>query len=130
MNIPTYPHRYSPDLDKLGADEKQTAEAISKTMIEIADKTFADSGHAIRSVHAKSHGILKGKFEVLPVLPKTLAQGLFAKPATYAVVMRFSRSPVICSRIQSRPRADWRSRSSVSMENALKARSGIPPRIS
>jgi catalase len=93
MNIPAYPQQYSPDLDKPGADEKHTAEAISKTMIQIADKTFADSGHAIRSVHAKSHGILKGKFEVLPGLPKTLAQGLFARLATYAVVMRFSTIP-------------------------------------
>jgi hypothetical protein len=54
-------------------------------MIEIADQTFADSRHVIRSVHVKSLGILNGKFEVLPT---TLAQGLFAKPATYAVVMR------------------------------------------
>lgn len=51
---------------------------------------FADSRHAVRSVHAKSHGILKGELEVLPGLPAELAQGLFAKPAQYPVIMRLS----------------------------------------
>jgi hypothetical protein len=30
----------------------------------INEKTLADGGHAIRSVHAKSHGILQGYLEV------------------------------------------------------------------
>jgi catalase len=93
MNIPSHLERYSPDLDTPHKGEKQTADAIAKTMIEIADKTFADGGHALRSVHAKSHGILKGTFEVLPGLPSALAQGLLAKPATYPTVMRFSTIP-------------------------------------
>jgi hypothetical protein len=45
MNIPSLLQRYSPDLD-MPHKEKQTADAISKTMIEIADKTFADGGRA------------------------------------------------------------------------------------
>lgn len=85
--------RYSSELDKPGKDEREIAEAISRTMTEIADKTFAIEGHALRSVHAKSHGILKGSFEVLPGLPDSLAQGLFGKPATYPVVTRFSTIP-------------------------------------
>src|ERR1700709_2160935 len=93
MNVPSHLERYSPDLDTPHKGEKQTADAIAKTMIEIADKTFADGGHALRSVHAKSHGILQGTFEVLPGLPSALAQGLFAKPATYPTVMRFSTIP-------------------------------------
>jgi catalase len=93
MNIPSNLQKYSLDLDKPHKDEKQTADAISRTMIEIADKTFADGGHAIRSVHAKSHGILNGRFEVLAGLPRELAQGLFAKPATYPAIMRFSTIP-------------------------------------
>ena len=44
-------------------------------------------------MHAKSHGILEGKFEVLGGLPGPLAQGLFAKPSTYPVVMSFSTIP-------------------------------------
>lgn len=84
---------YSVDLDKPSKDEQQTADAISSTMAEIAQKTFADGGHALRAVHAKSHGLLRGNFEVVPGLPASLAQGLFQKPATHPVVMRFSTIP-------------------------------------
>jgi hypothetical protein len=83
----------SPDLDKPHKDEKQTADAISRMMTEIADKTFADGRHAIRSVHAKSHGIFKGTFEILSGLPEELAQGFFAKPSTRPAVLRFSTIP-------------------------------------
>jgi hypothetical protein len=83
----------SPDLDKPHKDEKQTADAISRMMTEIADKTFADGRHAIRSVHAKSHGIFTGTFEILSGLPEELAQGFFAKPSTRAAVLRFSTIP-------------------------------------
>ena len=38
----------------------------------------------------KSHGILKATFEILPRLPEVFAQGLFATPASYQAVMRFS----------------------------------------
>ena len=93
MSIPSHLQRYSADLDRPHKDEKQTADAIAKTMTAIADKTFADGGHALRSVHAKSHGILKGSFEVFAGLPGPLAQGLFAKPSTHPVVMRFSTIP-------------------------------------
>src|SRR6266404_4321135 len=55
--------------------------------------TFADGGHALRSVHAKTHGILQGYLEVDTDLPGDLAQGLFAKPGRYPVVMRFSTVP-------------------------------------
>ena len=92
MTIPSRLQRYSPDLDKPHKEEKQTADEISKTMSE-TDKTFADGGHALRSVHAKSHGILEGEFEVFGGLPGPLAQGIFAEPSTYPVVMRFSTIP-------------------------------------
>jgi len=59
----------------------------------INEKTFADGGHALRSVHAKTHGILQGYLEVDTDLPDDLAQGLFAKPGRYPVVMRFSTLP-------------------------------------
>jgi len=41
-------------------------------------------------VHAKSHGLLQGELRVLDGLPKSLAQGVFARPATYPVVLRIS----------------------------------------
>lgn len=91
--IPSNPQRYSDDLEVVEMDEPETARALAETMLSIARKTFEDSGHAIRSVHAKSHGILHGTFEVLPGLPPELAQGLFAEPATYDAVMRLSTTP-------------------------------------
>jgi hypothetical protein len=45
-------------------------------MRKISETTFKDGGHALRSVHAKSHALLRGRLEVLPDLPATLAQGL------------------------------------------------------
>lgn len=72
------------------ADEAELAQALSDTLLGIADTVFADSGHAIRCVHAKSHGLLKAELEVLPDLPSVPAQGMFARPGRYPVVMRFS----------------------------------------
>lgn len=92
-SIPSNPQPYNDSLEVIEKDEPETARALAETMISIARKTFEDSGHAIRSVHAKSHGILHGSFEVLPALPPVLAQGLFAQPATYGAVMRLSTTP-------------------------------------
>jgi hypothetical protein len=62
-------------------------------MHQISVKTFEDSGHAIRSVHAKTHGLLVGELTVLDGLPAPYAQGLFAQPGTYAAVLRLSTTP-------------------------------------
>src|SRR5262249_23564703 len=66
---------------------------LIETMSKIQEKTYADGGHALRSVHAKSHGLLRGELRVLPNLPEPLAQGLFERPGTYPVVIRFSTNP-------------------------------------
>ena len=44
----------------------------------------------MRSVHAKSHGILEGTLAIDAGLPPELAQGLFAKPGRHKVFMRLS----------------------------------------
>jgi catalase len=85
------PVRFSPSVERPDADEAKTIQALIATMRYI--KTFADGGHALRSVHAKTHGILQGYLEVDTDLPGDLAQGLFAKPGRYPVVMRFSTIP-------------------------------------
>jgi len=64
------------------------------TMRYINEKTLVDGGHAVRSVHAKSHGIIEGYLEVDADLPGDLAQGLFAKPGRYPVVMRLNENPI------------------------------------
>ena len=53
---------------------------------------FERHRHAIRDAHAKSHGFLKGEL-IVPELPPHLRQGLFAKPATYPLVIRLSSAP-------------------------------------
>lgn len=91
--LPPNPQPYRDDLEIIEADEAETAQDLADTMLSIARKTYEDGGHAIRSVHAKSHGILHGTFQVLDGLPPLLAQGLFAKPGTYEAIMRLSTTP-------------------------------------
>src|ERR1700730_16978717 len=80
------PVRFSPSVERPDADEANTTQGLIATMRYINEKTFADSGHALRSVHAKTHGILQGYLEVNTDLPGDLAQGLFAKPGRYPAV--------------------------------------------
>lgn len=87
------PIRYSPDLEHPGADEAETIAGLNAALGEIMDTTAKDLGHAIRSVHAKSHSILTGTLEVLPDLPPELAQGLFATPGEHPALLRISTNP-------------------------------------
>lgn len=87
------PVRFDPSVERLDPDEGVTINGLIATMRYVNEKTFADSGHAIRSVHAKTQGILEGYLQVDAGLPIELAQGLFAKPGRYPVVMRFSTLP-------------------------------------
>jgi hypothetical protein len=85
--------RFDPSMEVPEQDEAQTAAELVTTMRGICETTYKDGGHAIRSVHAKSHAILKGELTILPNLPTPYANGLFAKPGTHPVVMRFSTTP-------------------------------------
>ena len=84
---------YSPSVEKPAPDEHVIFDELSRTMQHITRTMASRYRHAYRPVHAKSHGILVGTLEVLPDLPEPLAQGLFAKAATYPVVFRFSTNP-------------------------------------
>ena len=74
-------------------DDAGALHEVQKGMAEIRKTTYGDTGHRMRSVHVKSHGLLKGELEVLKDLPPYLAQGLFATAATYPVIMRLSSAP-------------------------------------
>src|SRR5258708_8072996 len=87
------PVRFGSSVERADADEAKTTQALIATMRYINEKTFADGGHALRSVHAKTHGILQGYLEVDTDLAGDLAQGLFANPGRYPLVMRFSTIP-------------------------------------
>lgn len=85
--------RYSPAVEVPEQDEAETTQGLIDTMRSISQQTLSDGGHAIRSVHAKTHGILFGEIEVSTGLPPYLAQGMFSKPGRYPVVMRLSTIP-------------------------------------
>lgn len=87
------PVLYSPSIEKAEADERDTAQELMETMRGIAEKTYEDTAKGLRSVHAKNHGVLKGKIEVFDNLPPELTQGIFAKPGSFDVIMRLSTSP-------------------------------------
>lgn len=84
---------YSPSVETIAPDEEVTIDELSRTMQHITRHMATRYRHAYRPVHAKSHGVLVGTLEVLAGLPRELAQGLFAKPGSYPVVMRFSTNP-------------------------------------
>lgn len=85
--------RYSSDVEAVAPDEQKVIRELSDTLRKILETTFKDYGHAVRAVHAKSHGILRGELEVLPNLPAELAQGIFARPGRYGAIIRISTNP-------------------------------------
>jgi hypothetical protein len=85
--------RFEEAMEHLDEHEAETTAHLIETITKIRGKVYEDSGHAHRGVHAKSHGVLVGNFELYDSLPPILAQGLFAKQAVYPVVMRFSTIP-------------------------------------
>lgn len=90
MPTPIY---YKPEYEQISDDEAKTVEEISELMQQILDTTYADYGHPVRSVHAKSHAILLGEVTVKDHLPEHLAQGIFSTPKTYSAIMRVSTNP-------------------------------------
>jgi hypothetical protein len=89
----TQPVRYDPSMETPEAHEAQVDAEIVSTLRKISETTLTNGGTPLRSVHAKSHGLLHGKLTVRDGLPANLAQGLFANPGTYPVVMRLSTTP-------------------------------------
>jgi len=87
------PLPYTPSVEVVEDDEPHTIQELVATMTKIQEITYQDGGHAIRSVHAKSHGLIDVEVIVPDGLPPELAQGLFARPATYPGVMRYSTIP-------------------------------------
>ncbi|EYD78276.1 Catalase [Rubellimicrobium mesophilum DSM 19309] len=87
------PIRYTLDLERPEADEADTVAGLEEALREIMETTAKDLGHAIRSVHAKSHALIVGTLSVLPGLPPELAQGLFARAGEHPALLRISTNP-------------------------------------
>lgn len=84
------PVAYRDDVEEIDADESQIEQKLNEAFDVILQRTAEDYGHAVRSVHAKSHGVLAGELEVEDGLPAELAQGLFAHAGKHAVFVRLS----------------------------------------
>lgn len=87
------PLEFQPDFEQVSPDESEINEGIVEALRKILKTTYVDEGHAVRSVHAKSHGLLDAELIVADNLPKELAQGAFAVPGRHRAVMRFSTNP-------------------------------------
>ncbi|HEU4776853.1 MAG TPA: catalase family protein [Telluria sp.] len=85
--------RYHDGLEQKQENEDANIDAIVASMMRVNEHVFDKHRHAKRDAHAKSHGVLVGEVTVYPNLPPHLAQGVFAKPATYPVVLRLSSAP-------------------------------------
>lgn len=90
--MPSYV-RYSDDVEQIQPHEEDTVAEIRQLFAELRAKAFEKHRHAIRDAHAKSHGLLRGELHIYEGLPEELAQGLFAEPRAYPVIVRFSTSP-------------------------------------
>ena len=84
---------YSDAIETIQPEETETSNQIAATLLDISRKVGQRQRHTVRSVHAKSHGLLKAEFSVLPDLDQHLRQGLFAEEKSYGAVMRFSTNP-------------------------------------
>jgi len=87
------PVLYEPSIEVPEANEAGIDQDIVATLHKISETTLTHTGGPLRSVHAKSHGLLYGKLTIADGLPETLAQGLFANAGTYPVIMRLSTTP-------------------------------------
>ena len=85
--------RYDPGIESVPPGEAETARALVDTLCGIGRATDRPGAPTLRSVHAKSHGLLAGELEVLPGLAAPYAQGLCAAPGRYPVVLRLSTTP-------------------------------------
>lgn len=106
---------YRGDIETIEPDEEEMHRQTIEVMTEGQNITRGKYGKAVRISHAKTHGLLKGKLLVEDGLPAELAQGVFANPGRFPVIVRMTTSPgkfTDDSKV-STGRA-WRSRSSVS----------------
>jgi catalase len=84
------PIPFTDSLETRQKNEEDTIQELNETFDKILDTTAKDYGHAVRSVHAKAHGILQGTLTVASDLSPELAQGMFAGPGKHIVFMRLS----------------------------------------
>lgn len=90
---PSSPIRFDPSIEQTSEGEAEAVQGLRETFGQILKTTSQDYGRAVRGVHAKGHGIVRGRLTVRDGLPLQLAQGLFATSGSYEAILRFSTAP-------------------------------------
>lgn len=85
--------RYAPDVETPAPDEQKSIDGIIQGMTQQSQVVEKREHHAVRASHAKSSACVVGDLVVPENLPPELAQGLFAKPGTYKMAVRFAQGP-------------------------------------
>jgi catalase len=93
MTLAHPPVLYGDIVEHPSDDEAKAVTDLKQSFARILDTTSKDYGRAVRGVHAKGQGIVRGTLRVHDDLAADLAQGLFAAGGTYDAVMRFSTAP-------------------------------------
>ncbi|KAK5128126.1 hypothetical protein LTR08_004179 [Meristemomyces frigidus] len=76
------------EVEQPGEQEKIKEVAAQFNRFQLMN--FNEHMHCLRGTHLKTQGCVMGKFIVKDNLPEYLAQGMFAKPGSYDVIMRYS----------------------------------------
>lgn len=84
---------YSDSVEVKGPEEDKTFSELTGVMRHISEIVNDRSRNAFRSVHAKSHALVKAQMTVLRDMPVPFQQGLFQPGREYPVIMRFSTNP-------------------------------------
>ena len=67
-------------------------DALTDQVLKNTLKEQAEKGPDLRQQHPKSHGLLHGEFKVRDDIPEKYKVGVFTKPQTYPIWVRFSNS--------------------------------------
>lgn len=84
---------YSDNVETIAPDENETNAKIVELMTKGMHLVREKYGRSVRISHAKAHALLKATLEVKDGLPTELAQGMFAKPGRYDVLVRMAQQP-------------------------------------
>lgn len=84
---------YRDDLETIAPDENETKQKIVEVMTKGMELAREKYGRSVRISHAKAHALLKGELTVEDGLPLQLAQGMFAAPGRYEVLVRMAQQP-------------------------------------
>jgi len=87
------PIAYTPAFETVRKDEVEAIRTLQNAFASSARELAETRGHACRAVHAKGHALLRGTLTVPDSLPAPYAQGMFAQPGSYAVLLRWSSPP-------------------------------------